>query len=283
MEDTLMVRAHVISIARFASSVLFGLAMLNVVTLAQAGPYTATGIPASSPSFVEWANSVQSLTRGPQNITNPTGPAATFGSASDALGPATGSSVVSLGDGGQITVGFAQPITNGPGADFAVFENGFASGGLAFLELGFVDVSSDGVNFFRFPSISLTQTTTQIGSFGTMDPTNLYDLAGKDVANVDTPFDLQELAGTPNLDVNNVKYIRVTDVIGNINTGFGPNTFSRDSLGNVINDPWPTASASSGFDFDAIGVLNAVPEPATWVLGLSSALGLLLAMLSCRR
>jgi hypothetical protein len=261
-----MVRAHLISIARLASPFLFGLAMFIAVTPTQAGPYTATGIPASSSSFVEWANSVQSLTRGPQNITNPAGPAATFGSASDALGPATGSSLVSLGDGGQITVGFAQPIFNGPGADFAVFENGFASGGLGFLELGFVDVSSDGVNFFRFPSISLTQTTTQIGSFGTMDPTNLYDLAGKDFANVGTPFDLQELAGKPNLDVNNVKYVRVTDVIGNINTTLGPNTFSRDSLGNLINDPWPTASASSGFDFDAVGVLNAVPEPATWVL-----------------
>jgi hypothetical protein len=237
------------------------------ISSVQAGPYTAPGIPASSPQFVQWANSVQSLVRGPQNITNPSGAAATFGAATDALGPADGTHIVSLGDGGQITLGFAQPIFNGAGPDFAVFENGFASGGLAFLELGFVDVSSDDMNFFRFPSVSLTQNTAQIGSFGTMDPTNLYDLAGKDLANVGTPFDLQELVPLyPQLDVNNVKYIRVTDVIGNVNTNLGANTFSRDSLGNVINDPWPTASASSGFDFDAVGVLNAVPEPATWIL-----------------
>jgi hypothetical protein len=31
---------------------------------------------------------------------------------------------------------------------------------------------------------------------------------------------------------------------------------SRDSKGNIINDPWPTNFASSGFDLDAVGVIN---------------------------
>ena len=43
-----------------------------------------------------------------------------------------------------------------------------------------VAVSSDGIHFFQFPSVSLTQTTTQVGSMGELDPTNLYDIAGKD-------------------------------------------------------------------------------------------------------
>src|SRR5207249_1159428 len=93
---------------------------------AQAGPYTAAGIPSNSSQFVEWANSEQ-VVRGPQNIANPAGPVASFGVPDNAKGPAD-NVVVSLGDGGQITVGFAQPIFNGPGPDFAVFENGFASG-----------------------------------------------------------------------------------------------------------------------------------------------------------
>src|SRR5208337_4966202 len=86
--------------------------------------------------------------------------------------------VISLGQGGTITLTFPQPITNGPGYDFAVFNNGFSTGGQEWVKPAFVEVSSDGVNFFRFPDVSLTQTTTQIGSGSELDPTNLYDLAG---------------------------------------------------------------------------------------------------------
>ncbi len=216
------------------------------------------------------------LTRGPENIANPGLGLASVGTAAAALGKAD-NSVVSLGDGGSITVTFDQPITNGPGADFAVFENGFASGALDYLELGFVDVSSDGVNFFRFPSVSLTDTSTQIGSFGLLDPTNLYDLAGKYVALQGTPFDLSELAGvSPLLDTNNVRYVRVDDVVGSVNPAYA----TYDSQGHAVNDPWPTAFASGGFDFDAVGVLHTVPEPAAMLLGV---LGLLLAPLLKKR
>ena len=165
-----------------------------------AGPYApaagkpgSDAVPATDPSIVEWASGVANLTRGPENIANPALGLASFGTASAAIGPAD-NSVVSLGDGGSITVTFNEPIANGAGADFAVYENGFASGSLAFLELGFVEVSSDGTNFFRFPSVSLTQTTTQTSNSGLTDPTNLYDLAGKYVALQGTPFDLSELA-----------------------------------------------------------------------------------------
>jgi MYXO-CTERM domain-containing protein len=272
-----MVRAQVWKCGRLVLAVVFFTSVARISS-AQigAGPYSSQGIPANSPSFVEWANQVtpNSLIRGPQNITSPSGPFATVGSAASAIGPAD-NNVVSLGDGGQITVQFAQPIENGPGTDFAVFENGFASGTApqGFLELGFVDVSSDGVNFFRFPSVSLTQTTTQVGSFGLLDPTYLHDLAGGTLAG--TPFDLQEMVGvSPLLDVNDIQYVRVTDVIGNINESLGAGTFSLDSKGNVVNDPYPTTGASSGFDFDAVGVINAVPEPAAWMLAAAGLAGL---------
>lgn len=63
--------------------------------------------------------------------------------------------VFSLGDSGWITVGFDQVIRNGEGADFAVWENGFIEWGTGLLwaELMFVEVSTAGNDFARFPSV----------------------------------------------------------------------------------------------------------------------------------
>ena len=233
----------------------------------QVGQPGSLGIPASSPLFREWANSVASFDPGPQDITSPDSPLVSVGSPADALGSPT-SSVLSLGDGGSITLGFDRAIANGAGADFAVFENGLLLGGsgMAFLELAFVEVSSDGVNFFRFPSTSLTQTDTQVGGFGALDARNLDNLAGKYIAGYGTGFNLDDLVGvSPLLDVDEVNYVRITDVVGSIDPRYG----SRDSLGNLINDPFKTPFASSGFDLAGVGVINAaaVPEPSSLVLG----------------
>ena len=107
------------------------------------------------------------------------------------LAPASESSedTVSLGRGGSITLAFDHPIRDGLGFDFAVFENAIND---SFLELGFVEVSSDGVNFFRFDNDSLT--TSLVASFGEVDPTNVRNLAGKYRQGFGTPFDLEELA-----------------------------------------------------------------------------------------
>ena len=234
----------------------------------QVGQPGSLGIANTSPLFTEWASSVVSFTRGPQDISNPNSPPASVGAPSSVIGAdGSGAGVVSLGDGGSITVGFDRPIVNGAGADFAVFENGFLTGGagLAYLELAFVDVSSDGVNFFRFPSVSLTQTTTQVGGFGSLDASNLHDLAGKYIAGYGTGFDLGELVGvSPLLDIDHVVDVRITDVVGSINPLYG----TRDSLGNLINDPFTTPFASSGFDLTGVGVINAVavPEPSSGLL-----------------
>lgn len=248
---------------------------------AVAGPYVVEGIAAGDPRIVGWASGVVELVRGPVDIANPGGAVASFGSAANALGPADGTmGVVSLGDGGWITLTFDWPIMDGPGADFAVFENGFWSGGRLFAELGFVEVSSDGEHFVRFPAVSLTPTGVQVGGFGTLDPTDLYNLAGAHPAMVGTPFDLAELRGVwPWLDVERVRYVRVVDVVGRI-TPVGEWQPSIDSLGNVINDPYPTPFGSGGFDLDAVAVLHYAPEPGAMVM---MGVGMLLVGVRGRR
>ena len=221
----------------------------------------AAGIPGSlavckrDRRILGWATGYQDLVRGPQDISDPTGAKASFGTPGSALGTATSDSrdVVSLGDGGKITLTFDHPIRDGRGDDFVVFENStITQDGKWFLELAFVEVSSDGTNFYRFPSVSQTDVATQIGPFDTMDPTKISNLAGKHQIGFGTPFDLGLLEGKPNLDLNNVKFVRIIDVIGTIDATKG----SKDSLGNVINDPYPTKFESCGFDLDAVGVIN---------------------------
>jgi hypothetical protein len=146
---------------------------------------------------------------------------------------------------------FANPIRNVTGWDFAVFENAFSD---TYLELAFVEVSSDGINFYRFPATSNTQDTSQIDGFGSVDASKINNLAGKYRALYGTPFDLDELAGQSGLNVNNITHVKIIDVVGCIQ-----NVYARyDHNGNKINDPWSTPFASSGFDLDAVGIINQV-------------------------
>lgn len=194
--------------------------------------------------------------RGLVDIANPNGPRAQYGADSAGTGPATTNSMlaVSLGDGGSATLTFAQPIRNIEGPDFAVFENGIVSDvtGNAFLELAFVEVSTDGVNFVRFPATSLTPTETQMGGFGEVDPTMINNLAGKYQIGYGTPFDLEELRDSTAIDINNINYVRLVDVVGTID----PQYASRDSKGRIVNDPYPTAFNSSGYDLTGVAVLR---------------------------
>ena len=211
-------------------------------------------IAADDNQFVAWATSVV-LTRGPQDISNPNSPAVTFGDETNAIGPATPNNsmdAVSLGDGGSALVTFERPIQNGEGPDFAVFENDNNGG---FLELAFVEVSSDGVHFVRFPATSLTQTETQTGSFAFTDPTFINNLAGKFQIGYGTPFDLEELADSANLNIDSIVYVRIIDVVGNID----PQYATYDAFGHIVNDPWPTDFASCGFDLTGVGVIHQKP------------------------
>lgn len=167
-----------------------------------------------------------------------------------ALGIAEGNSfdIVCLGRGGQITLTFSTPIANGPGWDFATFEN---SHNHTFLELGYVEVSSDGVHFFRFDNIS--ETHDPVGAFGIVDPTDIKGYCSKYIQGSGTPFDLTDLAGIEDLDITAVTHVRILDIVGD-------GTYT-DSAGNPIYDPYPTVG-SAGVDLDAIGVIHQKTLPA---------------------
>jgi len=236
------------------STVLFlTVILINIVSpsFAQyappAGQPGTTAIHADSNIFVEWAMDC-TVEKGYADISNTNLGWATYGLETVGIGKAD-NIVVSLGDGGVATLSFNTPISDGDGWDFAVFENSFTDD---FLELAFVEVSSNGVDYHRFSSVSLTQQDTQVGTFGLVNATKIHNLAGKYKAMYGTPFDLNELKDTPGLDISSIISVRIVDVVGSIDSNFA----SYDSEGNIINDPWPTPFESGGFDIDAVGVIN---------------------------
>ncbi len=245
-----------------SSSVLFLLCMVSAAN-AQFAPVVgiagSTAISKDSSLFVEWATGC-TIQRGYKDIAVPDSGYASVGDGNSAVGVAGQNGVVSLGDGGTATLTFQNPIFNGPGFDFAVFENGFYTQSLlAFLEFAFVEVSSDGNNFFRFSVTSNIQDTSQTPMAG-VDCSLVNNLAGKYVFGFGTPFDLEELKNEIGLDVNNITHIRLEDVVGSINETFA----AHDQYGHKINDPYPTAFPSGGFDLDAVGVINsATPSSLT--------------------
>lgn len=222
------------------------------------GEEGSTAIAANATSIKSWATTCE-VTRGFNDIAKPEDGKASAGEAVNATGPASNAEIVSLGDAGEAVLTFNKYITNGNGADFVVFENGFLSAGGAFLELAFVEVSSDGVNYFRFPAVTLVNPYQPLGGsygdeFGTMDARNLHNFASKYKAGFGTPFDLDDIPNTPLLDKTKISHIKLIDVVGTTN----PLYASYDSLGNIVKDPYPTnyEAGTGGFDLNAVGVIN---------------------------
>jgi hypothetical protein len=222
-----------------------------------------------------------------QHVGSPNQPA--FSQQSKALGGPRGGGlsqqsldVLNLGVGGDLTLGFdngpvVRTITNQPGADFIIFENAFYAGGNAntsMAELIFVEVSSDGTNFARFPVESAT--ANPVGPFGTIDPANVSGFGGVHpvFANVDTnatdpfdpaaaggdAFDLSALSTNPLVtgglvNLNAVRYVRLVDVLGD-----GSLT---DRLGRPIYDATDNTeeTGNGGADVDSVAVLHGLPEP----------------------
>lgn len=215
------------------------------------GTVGCDAIKADSSAFVAWATGI-TVVRGPRDISNPNSQPATTGADSNALGMPTlsnTSDVVCLGDGGMATLTFARPIRNGEGPDFAVFENSF---GDSFLELAFVEVSSDGERFVRFPATSLTPTDVQTDTYGSTDPTMINNLAGKYRIGYGTPFDLEELRDSTGIDIDSIVYVRVIDVVGSVDSQYA----TYDAFGHMVNDPWPTPFPAGGFDLTGVGVIH---------------------------
>ena len=252
-----------------------------------ANPYDApvpgfVGEARVNPVFLAWADTVEDYSP----ATDAEGGAvvdAFWQFSGEALGPVTGDNfaVVSLGDlsgaaiasgrsPGSLTVSFTEPIRNFSGADFAVFENGFIAnsdqggagiGGIS-AELAHVEVSSNGEDFARFESVSLTGEA--VGPYGSIDPTQVFNLAGKHVnaggESWGTPFDLEDLSDhslvqSGAVDLNAITHLRLVDVPG---SGDFP-----DSRGNPIYDAWYTFG-SGGADIEAVGAIGQPQSYAEW-------------------
>ena len=187
------------------------------------------------------------------------------------LGPPAGAGfyagsthVLSLGAGGSVTLGFDVVITDGPGADFLVFENPFFTGkGLdVFAELFFVEVSSNGRDFARFPSL-YDGPRKNPGPFGTLPMGCCRNLGGMTPVLADParrpgidpldpcraggdPFDLADLKADPlvqagKVDLRGIRYVRLVDIVSGA---------AKDSRGRTIYDPGGSA------DIDAVAVIH---------------------------
>lgn len=215
------------------------------------GTAGCNAIAQDSNIIVNWATGC-TVVRGPVDIVNPDGPRVHYGTDNAGVGPAgvITTDAVSLGDGGTATLTFAHPIRNGAGPDFAVFENPFND---YFLELAFVEVSTDGERFVRFPATSLTQTDSQVVSY--VEPSDIHNLAGKYRVGYGTPFDLAELADSAGIDIDSIVFVRLVDVVGCID----PQYATYDAYGHIVNDPYPTNDTqwgSGGFDITGVAVIH---------------------------
>jgi hypothetical protein len=249
-----IITIHRFKICLFILSLLvFNSTLLSQTFAPAAEIIGSTAVKKDSSIIVAWATGI-TIERGYLNITNPSAGKASYGLASAGIGVAEGNSndVVSLGDSGVAILTFERGIQNETGPDFAVFENGFANN---YLELAFVEVSSDGVNYFRFPSLSEAPVLVQVGPFEYSDCRYFNNLAGKYRQGYGTPFDLDELAGISGLDISKITHVKLVDVIGTID----PNNGSQDSQGHVINDLFPTEFPSGGFDLDGVAVIHEAP------------------------
>jgi hypothetical protein len=235
---------------RLLLALFFILPLCLVAQFAPAvGQLGCSAIAKDSSSIIAWVDSCY-VTRGWQDISNKNLGKTTYGKDSSALGDVNLSNgVVSLGDSGIAICFFKNSIKNGNGPDFAVFENSFDN---YFLELAFVEVSSDGIHYKRFPATSNTDTLTQINGFGQLAANELNNLAGKYRAGYGTPFDLNLLQNNLFFNKDSVHYIKLIDVVGSLQNSF----CSKDQNGKKINDPFPTPFASGGFDLDGIGVIH---------------------------
>lgn len=214
-------------------------------TYAPAPPdVTTTAVAYNDPRVVNWATAVASYLPG-NGVSDPK-----WMMPGQAFGPAgtDTTAVVVLGNGGTITLTFDSPITDGESWDFAVFENSFTSD--LFLELGFVEVSSDGSHFARFDAAFQSAVTPCGSCSGTA--AEIGGLAGAYMVGYGTPFDLAALRNSPlvrdgSVDLTAIRYVRIVDIIGDGAT--------LDSFGRGIVDPI-SSGPTAGFDLDGIAVLH---------------------------
>ncbi len=258
------------------------------VQVVNAGPFGGddTGVSGNSPAFKGWITGYRNYIH-PANsggysfnddliMVTPSNailgrPAGFSTNDADAKGH-----ILSLGNGGTITLEFEFPVADGPGPDFAVFENAFrdetrfdTTNPVTFAELAFVEVATTTNAWARFP---VTYFGTQelyslnnqsYGWYASQDVTLIDGLAGKHATSCGTPFDLSVLSTHSNVAngsvvLDHIRFIRLTDVVGDGST--------YDDNGRPIFDPYyhPTqgypvsgpAGWQDGFDLRAVGIIH---------------------------
>jgi hypothetical protein len=145
---------------------------------------------------------------------------------------AGGTDVVSLGVGGEIVLSFGSArIADGPGPDFAVYENAFYIGGdpnKVFSELAEVSVSQDGETWLPYACDSSLEGPIWPGCAGGTPTIPCTEETGSPHG-VECGGDLFDLA---DLGLESVRYVRIRDLS---TSGTAP---------------------SAGFDLDAVGLLH---------------------------
>lgn len=133
--------------------------------------------------------------------------------------------VVSLGNGGTITLGFERAIVDGPGPDFVVFENPFEFGSQVYAEPATVEVSDDGVAWVGYPC---TATEPPFGTCAGWRPVYLDGVDGPvdPASSGGDRFDLADLG------LASARFVRLTDRV----------------------DVTPADGGS--FDLDAVGIVH---------------------------
>ena len=159
-----------------------------------------------------------------------------------ALGPPGGKGnsagsldVVSLGAGGAIVLGFGdKALSDGPGPDLVVFENPFWPGGDAtqvYAELGEVSVSDDGKTWQTFPCDTVGDGQGHFPGCAGVTPTLKYDpVALVPLDPAQTGGDAFDLA---DLGVSRARFVKIHDL-----------------------ETLEVAGTSTGFDLDAVGLVN---------------------------
>lgn len=171
-----------------------------------------------------------------------------------------------LGIGGELVLELGNLAVDGPGTDLLVCENPFLVGltGTSFAETCFVEVSSDGVHFARFP-VRYSGPPGPFAPFAGVGlgwyaglagvhPVHASTASGIDALDVvaagGDAFDLAELAGhalvqSGDLDLGGVRWVRLTDIdSGN----------AYDDLGATIWDAGIDTQSSA--DIDAVVAVN---------------------------
>lgn len=190
--------------------------------------------PVSSP--VRYASRVVSFTRGEKGGFNEDKLPGVVLGPPEGGGCCAGSlDVLSLGDGGEIVLGFDQAIVDGEGPDFVVFENPFEPSGdptSVVAEPAEVSVSDDGVTWTPFPC---TARAYPYGTCAGWHPVH---------ATAESPIDPREpdRAGGDAFDlaaigVKRARFVRIRD----------------------MNTKYPAAAPTAGFDLDGVAVLHFQP------------------------